>query len=275
MSIQSPSWTESDSQIYQQLAAVAVPARTEQLAALLTLLPFSPDEPFRVVEVGSGQGFLAAAILTAFPQATMTALDGSAAMRAATVRSLSSFAPRWRVEPFDLFSEDWYVYLNSAQAVVSSLVLHHLDAAAKRRLFTTIYHRLSNPGALLMADLVEPQGLEARELFTATWDRSVQAQAGVQTHLFAAFEQEKWNHFRYPDPVDQPSPLFEQLTWLKEAGFTRVDCFWLQAGHAIYGGLKTRAASAARLSYEAAHHIAEVVLGGPPDNNSSLRQAQQ
>ena len=34
-----------------------------------------------------------------------------------------------------------------------------------------------------------------------------------------------------------PSPLFHHLV-LKHAGFAVVDCCWLYAGHAVYGGLK-------------------------------------
>ena len=55
------------------------------------------------------------------------------------------------------------------------------------------------------------------------------------------FEAEHWNYYRYPDPVDHPSGLFEQLLWLREAGFAAVDCFWMYAGHAVYGGYKPRA----------------------------------
>ena len=45
------SWTESDSLLYQKLAPVAVPARAEQIATLLTLLPFTAQEPFRAIEL--------------------------------------------------------------------------------------------------------------------------------------------------------------------------------------------------------------------------------
>jgi hypothetical protein len=38
--------------------------------------------------------------------------------------------------------------------------------------------------------------------------------------------------------MDKPSGIFEQLRWLAAAGFTAVDAYWLQAGHAIYGGQK-------------------------------------
>ncbi len=50
---------------------------------------------------------------------------------------------------------------------------------------------------------------------------------------------EEWNYYRFPDPSDRPSPLIDQLVWLKEAGFEVVDCFWVQAGHAIFGGYKS------------------------------------
>jgi hypothetical protein len=36
--------------------------------------------------------------------------------------------------------------------------------------------------------------------------------------------------------MDKPSRLSDQFRWLEEAGFAEVDVFWMQAGHAIYGG---------------------------------------
>ena len=44
------------------------------------------------------------------------------------------------------------------------------------------------------------------------------------------------NSQTFPDPMDKPSGLFEQLGWLEAAGFEAVDVYWLKAGHAIYGG---------------------------------------
>ena len=62
--------------------------------------------------------------------------------------------------------------------------------------------------------------------------------------LFQRFVDERWNHFRFPDVADQPSALFHHLVWLRHAGFTAVDGFWLNAGHAVFGGFKPAAASA-------------------------------
>lgn len=260
----STQWAESDSELYQGIADVAVPAREEQIATLLTLLPFSPAESFRAVELGCGQGLLSYALLHCFPQAEVLALDGSAVMRAQAAERLQAFGVRARVEPFDLHATDWWSRLQGVDCVVSSLVVHHLNGVDKRRLFATISGHLSPRGALLIADLIEPQRPEARQLFAATWDRSAETQAIAQTgsmQLFERFIEVGWNYYRFPDPFDQPSPLFEQLTWLKAAGFAVVDCFWLQAGHAIYGGYKAESAPASSgVSYLTALRAAKASL---------------
>jgi hypothetical protein len=42
-------WSEDSSQIYRQLADIAVPDRASQLATMLMLIPFSKKESFNVV----------------------------------------------------------------------------------------------------------------------------------------------------------------------------------------------------------------------------------
>jgi SAM-dependent methyltransferase len=239
-------WTEEDSRRYRELAAVAVPARDEQMAALLALLPFRQDESFRAVELGCGEGYLSVGLLECFPHALVVALDGSPEMRARASARVRRFGARAHVDAFDLADADWLQRFPAVDCVLSSLCLHHLPGDAKRCLFAAISQQLSPRGLLLIADLVAPQRREAGDFYAATWDRVAQAQSIAKTgtlHLFDKFVQEQWNHYRFPDPVDQPSPLFEQLSWLQEAGFAVVDCFWLQAGHAIYGGYKTEANS--------------------------------
>ena len=77
----------------------------------------------------------------------------------------------------------------------------------------------------------------------------------------AAFHAAQWNYYRHPDPVDQPSRLADQLAWLSEAGFALVDCFWLRAGHAIYGGYRRTSARSSGNRFWRAIEIAESSLG--------------
>jgi tRNA (cmo5U34)-methyltransferase len=234
-------WSEASSALYSQLSQIAVPDREAQQEALLTLFPFSTEEAFRVVELASGEGFLARAILERFTHATILALDGSELMRAQTAERLRPFGERASVGAFDMLAQDWHDQLAGADVVVSSLCIHHLDGEQKQQLYKAICERLSPRGALLIADLVAPQRPEGWRLFANQWDASARERSERLTGGSAAFEhfqQTEWNYYRYPDPMDKPSPLFDQLLWLKAAGFAVVDCFWLQAGHAIYGGYK-------------------------------------
>ncbi len=256
------SWTEADSRLYQDLAAVAVPDRAEQIAALLTLLPFGASSAARVVELGCGEGRLSAAVLHAYPRARILALDGSPEMLNTARGRLAPFGPRASVAEFDLASQDWWPMLEGADAVLSSLAIHHLDGPLKQRLFSAVGSHLQHHGALLIADLIEPQRPEAQELLAATWDESAQQQSPTPAH-YEQFREAHWNLYRYPDPdVDKPSPLAHQLRWLEQAGFQAVDCFWLKAGHAIYGGYRsaTRLTEEPPLPFETARAAAQQSL---------------
>lgn len=239
-------WSESDSQLYREIADVAVPRRPELIATLVAAAPFAADEPIKILELGSGDGRLAEALLTVFSRATLTALDGSESMRRETTSRLAVFGERARVAAFDLTALDWWDRMFGVDLIVSSLCLHHLNDAKKQYLYKAAAERLSVRGALLIADLIEPQHPGLRRLAADQWDAVAREQADRlgSPELFHRFVGAQWNHFRFPDAEDQPSALFHQLVWLRHAGFSSVDCCWLNAGHAIFGGFKQAAASA-------------------------------
>jgi tRNA (cmo5U34)-methyltransferase len=224
---------ESEWGLYRDLGAVVVPRRADQAAALLTLLPFDAGSEFTAVELGCGEGRLTAALLAAFPRARVVALDGDPEMLGIARARLSAYGTRGSVERFELESDEWWPHAEGAGTIVSSLCVHHLDGPGKQTLFRAARRLLAARGALLIADLVEPARPEARTLFADSYDRSA---ARGPSDLYRRFLDARWNYFRYPDETDMPSGLFEQLKWLEAAGFQDVDCFWLDAGHALYGG---------------------------------------
>jgi tRNA (cmo5U34)-methyltransferase len=233
-------WSEEDSSTYRQIAGIAVPRHQEILATLVSAAPFTAEDAIRIVDIGAGEGHLADVLLECFPRATLLALDGSASMRAAITARTARAGDRIHVRAFELDTLGWWDLMHGADLVVSSLCLHHLNDAKKQYLYKAIAERLTAPGALLIADLVEPTHAAGRRLAADSWDASASAQAdaaGTPEQL-ATFVEGGWNHYRFPDPMDRPSPLFHHLVWLKHAGFAAVDCFWLYAGHAVYGGFK-------------------------------------
>jgi SAM-dependent methyltransferase len=211
------------------------------MATLCGLIPARADEAFTAVELGAGAGVLARAVLEAFPRCRYVALDGSAAMRARLAEALRRHHDRLEVRAFELAGRRWRAALPSPiRVVLASLVVHHLPAAGKRQLFADLARRLEPGGALLLADIVEPATAAARETFARQWADAARAQSLALTgglQAFERFEREGWNFYRgTPEPYDQPSGLAEQLRWLRAAGFARVDCVWMRAGHAILGG---------------------------------------
>lgn len=241
-----PAWDESASAIFIDTADLFVPARAEQIATLVSLIPARPDEEFAAVELASGDGSLARAVLDAFPRCRYLAFDGSEAMREQTRATVAQagHSERLEVRPFLIEEHAWRENLpRPLRVVLSSLCVHHLDGAGKRHLFADLAVRLAPGGALLLADIVEPATPALAAVYARQYDDIVGQQSLARYGDLSGFERfqaAQWNYFAHdyghPERGDMPSVLADQLEWLRRAGFTTVDCFWLCAGHAIYGG---------------------------------------
>lgn len=239
---QPAAWREDDSQSFIEFGNAITPSRREHLALLTALVPAETDDAFLAVDLACGAGSLSEALLRAFPRCRVLAFDGSPRMLEEAGANLAPFGDRVERRPFDLFDRSWLDALpGPVRCFASSLAVHHLDGAQKRRLFRDLAARLEPGGALLLLDLVEPVNRYAWDAYGRAWDAIVREQtAGLPRgdEMYARFRAE-WNHYVDPDlEVDKPSGLFEQLQWLREAGFDQVDCFWLRAGHALYGGYR-------------------------------------
>jgi tRNA (cmo5U34)-methyltransferase len=239
-------WGETESNLFLNMAEIFVPARAEQTSSLLQLIPAETDESYTIVELAAGEGALAEAVLEAFPHCHYIALDGSEAMREHTHKRLARFGERLEVRPFDLAEANWRAELpEQVRCVLSSLCVHHLDGSGKRRLFHDMFKHLEPGGALLLADIVLPADQRVANFFARQYDKIVREQSlerRSDLSGYEEFQQQQWNYFRHdynkPDSYDTPSLLSEQLRWLQEVCFRQVDCFWMRAGHAVYGGYK-------------------------------------
>jgi len=237
-------WTETDSRDFLDLAEIAVPAREEQTQALLALIPAEHDEAFTVADLCAGEGLLCEHILERFPQSRVLALDGSEMMRARAVARLAPFAERAEVRAFDLDADSWLDELPAPlRCGISSMALHHLKGERKRHLFRRLAERLTPGGALLIADIIATPSEFVRRSFAAQWERLARDQSLANTGSLNGYERaiaEGWSPkwLTEPEIGEMPYSVFEQLKWLEEAGFSAVDCFWMRAGHAIYGGYR-------------------------------------
>ncbi len=235
-------WSEKDSATFIDLGRYYVPQRDTQIATICGAIP-EPKGPAHMVELCCGEGLLAGALLEKFPAATVHALDGSDAMLAATAGRLAVHGARIETRKFDLPAGDWRRFPFPVHAIVSSLAIHHLSAAEKRRLYADMAAALAPGGALVVCDLVETLTPEGRRLYATAWDDGVRRTAVELDGDLAAFDRfraDDWNFYAMakPDPIDKPDPLFDQLKWFEEAGLEKIEVHWLVAGHAIFSGRK-------------------------------------
>lgn len=233
-------WNENMTQTFLDLGKYFVPERERQVEILCSLLPLQAPGSL-ALEICCGEGLLAEAILEHYTGCRLTGLDGSEKMLEQAGRRLARFGERFRGEKFQLEDRSWRLAEQRLQAVVSSLAIHHLDRAGKQQLYQDLFQMLAPGGALVIADLVLPAGKTGINWAARAWDEEVRrrcSQIDGHERRFQTFQELEWNTFRFPDPMDRPSPIFDQLTWLSQAGFSQVDIYWLHAGHAVYGGVK-------------------------------------
>jgi tRNA (cmo5U34)-methyltransferase len=232
-------WSEDDSTSFIRHAEHFVPDRADQLAVVSTMI----GDPGRglVLDLCNGAGGLSGQLLADHPGCRVIGLDTSPAMLEESTGALARFGARYSTERFDLGSADWRRREQAPAAVVSSLAVHHLDGEQKQQLFRDVHAMLAPGGSLVIADLIAPVGRRSTELASRTWDEWVREHArasGAGDQAYQAFHALEWNWMQYPDELDKPSSLAEQLTWLGQAGFTDVDAYWVKAGHAVFGGTK-------------------------------------
>ncbi|HAX23798.1 MAG TPA: class I SAM-dependent methyltransferase, partial [Chloroflexi bacterium] len=132
----SASWQESDSATFIDVGRVMIPRRDEIERTIVALVPGKPDAELTVVDIAAGVGWLSKAILARYPRAHALLLDGSDTMLAEAERNLAEYAGRYELRQFRLEDEGWIDALPApVRCVVSSLAIHHRDAAGKRALY--------------------------------------------------------------------------------------------------------------------------------------------
>lgn len=235
------SWTESDSKDFIDFGDYFIPYREQQAEVIRQLL--SAVNPLNtVVDLCCGEGFWCKKILTAYPKTTVYGLDISEEMLRKASKDLVQYKERFNTQKFDLRKQEWRYVLPPVDAFISSLAIHHLEALEKQQLYSDLYNLLNDGGALLISDLISPTVQVGYDLAGKQWEDYVR-RGSIENDNPAAYQEfleDKWNFFYHPegDPIDQPSGIFEQLEWLNDTGFKKVDVYWMFAGHAIFGGWK-------------------------------------
>ena len=129
-----------------------------------------------VVDVGAGTGSLAIALAAARPDATVLAFDGDPAALDRARRKQGASSVEWR----EGLAGALPLAAGHADAIVMSLLLHHLEPAPKRAALIDARTALRPGGWLHVADWGRPRGALPRAGFAAL--RVLDGFAGTADH---------------------------------------------------------------------------------------------
>jgi tRNA (cmo5U34)-methyltransferase len=180
-----------------------------------------PDAPC-ILDLGAGTGILSAAIVDRVPTARLHLLDASADMLRQASKRLSSRQFQVSVQPLDSDLPP-----GPYHAIVSALAIHHLDDAAKRRLYTRIFSALIPGGLFINAEQISGGSSRLQTLFEEVHLDRARALGSSDSEIAGAIQRMSY---------DKCSTAEEQICWFKEIGFEDVDCFYRSFRFAVFGG---------------------------------------
>jgi tRNA (cmo5U34)-methyltransferase len=216
-----------------------IPLAAEQIDVLLRVVRHAIPKVHQLLDLGCGDGILGRTVMAEYPQAQGLFLDFSEHMIEAAKKKTDLRQATFAVQ--DLGVKSWVLSVSDHapfDLVVSGLAIHHLPDERKRELYHEIFDLLKPSGLFLNLERVSSHSLWANqaydELFVDSLWNHHQKQGGPKTRDAIA---EEWR-CRIANATDILAPVELQCLWLREIGFTDVDCFFKVFELALFGGRK-------------------------------------
>ena len=206
----SEEWKSPEHALEYLRRADAIPHRA---AGEETLLAEVTADARRVLDLGCGDGRLLARVMLKCRDAQGVAVDFSP-MMLARARERFGADPRVQVVEHDLTRPlaNWGKF----DVVCSSFAIHHLTDARKRALYCEVWDALNPNGVFCNLEHVSSATARVRQRF---WE-----EMGMR-----------------PEDEDRSNKLLDvetRLQWLREIGFSDVDCYWKWRELALLSGKK-------------------------------------
>jgi tRNA (cmo5U34)-methyltransferase len=199
------------------------PERNRQFAMVRALVPRTPDESFRYLNLAAGDGALDELLLARYTHAQAVLVDGSPAMVTRAGARLGRFSDRVSLVQADLETPEWQRQVDGQfDVALTTIALHNLEDPRRiRALYSEVFRLIADGGFFMNLDYVRAPSHDVWPLYRRA---SSDTEGGYSMAIRSIRD--------YAGTVD------EQLSWLREAGFAPVDCFWREFRLAIFGGFK-------------------------------------
>lgn len=214
-----------ESQNFDSIITDRVPFYGLFIEALVNVLPFKYNRAIKVVDLGCGTGTVAYKVKERFHNARIACVDFSPGMLMAARKKLRRYT-NISYHENDALTFDVTGY----DAVLSSLCLHHIGSAKKKKdFFRKVYNGLSRGGVFYIYDVILAPSKILQDVYIKEWK-------GYMAKNLSPKDIEQTMRKYYEE--DRPCVLMDELKWLEEAGFKKLDIICKFYNGAVYGGIK-------------------------------------
>jgi tRNA (cmo5U34)-methyltransferase len=200
---------------YDSWVRNAIPCYDELFAVALENIPSAPDTRLRVLDLGAGTGLFSWQVWQKYPNAAFILIDMADQMLETAKGRFAGFEKQ-----FEYVVDDYRRGLPSAghDLIISSLSIHHLADAEKRTLFAEVHRSLKPGGIFINIDQIKGPSRHFQKLYWDIWLRRVRGTDASQEQIEQSIQRRS--------QLDQDATMADQIDWLREAGFARVDCLY-------------------------------------------------
>lgn len=218
---------EEEAAEFDELILKLIPHYKEMIDALISSIPFNPENSIKVLDLGCGTGTITKSLKEKFKNANVTCLDLAENMIEMAKIKLDKY------NDINYITGDFYhfIFPDKYDVIISSLALHHLVTDNdKKEFFAKIYEALNSDGVFFNADVVLGSNDYLQKLYLEKWKEFMNQSVSLEEI------ENKW--IPAAEEEDNPTKLVDQLNWLHDIGFKDVDVIWKFYGGAVYGGFK-------------------------------------
>lgn len=217
---------EKEAAVFDELFYKIVPHYRTMIEILVQAMPFKKQSKLEIIDLGCGTGNLGSKAKEYYPNAHLTCLDMSENMIKMAKTKFEKYPDTvfWHgdIRKFD--------YSKKYDAVISSMVLHHVEGTEKIKFYKKLHKTLKRGGIFLNIDIFVTKDTALQKFYTDKWI-SFMNENGLPLNkvkeMLARHKKE-----------DRPVVIDWELSALKKAGFKNPDIIFKNFNFAVYGAKK-------------------------------------
>jgi len=225
-------------------------AKKRDLELIAAVLPFSPEQELRVLDLCCGPGDVGRAIRSRFPKSTIDCVDRDVFLISICIQVNRRQGISGQTFVRDLRSKVWSRGLSREYDVIATAnALHWLDARRAAQLFREVFQHLRPGGVFLFAEPACAEKRFARGF--AEWKAKQPARYSRENwerFWSRANELLGYDHTKQLGPrdngrIDEGMSVLDWMKLLKNAGFESIDVLLRDADEVILAGAKPQRSS--------------------------------